>query len=395
MTPLLSRIYFNAVYGALGGLLGWLLFGVFGEKAATHDPVFLPAEVRVKDLADGTQKTFTLVGPGQENSQTDKILTTSLIGQALLGKKAGDVAEIKEPAGTLRYEIVSTYFLTKEHVNWIIGGILIGGLIGYFVVSVEAIRDRSLVRFARLASYGLVLGLIGGGVGMLIAENVLDVLKSVLGESLIVKVLGRGIAWSLLGVAIGASEGIAARSLGKFSYGTLGGAIGGFVGGCLFMIVYQISLESSSGTGTSADFFNALGLVIMGACIGSLSALVQAMFQPDCVKVLRGWQEGREYPLDKLANLLGRDEHADIALFRDMKVEKKHAFIRRVDARYMLVNNGAPAECTLVNDVPVREAQSRDLQDGDKIQLGNILLRFQLRAASNRAMGRRKAGAQR
>ena len=28
-------------------------------------------------------------------------------------------------------------------------------------------------------------------------------------------------------------------------------------------------------------------------------------------------------------NLLGRDEHADIALFRDMKVEKKHAFIQR------------------------------------------------------------------
>ena len=26
---LLTRIYFNAVFGALGGLLGWLLFGVF------------------------------------------------------------------------------------------------------------------------------------------------------------------------------------------------------------------------------------------------------------------------------------------------------------------------------------------------------------------------------
>src|SRR5262249_46211852 len=29
---LLVRIYYNAVFGALGGLLGWLLFGVFGEK---------------------------------------------------------------------------------------------------------------------------------------------------------------------------------------------------------------------------------------------------------------------------------------------------------------------------------------------------------------------------
>ena len=31
---LLVRIYFNAVFGALGGLLGWLLFGVFGQKSA-------------------------------------------------------------------------------------------------------------------------------------------------------------------------------------------------------------------------------------------------------------------------------------------------------------------------------------------------------------------------
>ncbi len=29
---LLSKIYFNAVFGALGGLLGWMLFGVLGER---------------------------------------------------------------------------------------------------------------------------------------------------------------------------------------------------------------------------------------------------------------------------------------------------------------------------------------------------------------------------
>src|SRR5437868_401906 len=29
---LLSRIYFNAVFGGLGGLLGWLLLGVFCDK---------------------------------------------------------------------------------------------------------------------------------------------------------------------------------------------------------------------------------------------------------------------------------------------------------------------------------------------------------------------------
>jgi len=336
---LLSRIYFNAVYGALGGLLGWLLFGVFGEK-----------------LVGGQLPAADADGSGLP-------LEREFLYQRILGLA-----------------------LNREQANWVLGGFLIGGMIGFFVVSVEAIRDQSLMRFARLATYGFILGAIGGAIGIVFAEYIHYLAVRIAGSSFVVEILARGLAWSLLGVAIGMSEGIAARSLGKFSYGTLGGAIGGFVGGCLFMIFYEITLRS----GSTTYLGNALGLVIMGACIGSLSALVQAVFQPACVKVLRGWQEGREYPLDKALSLLGRDEHADIALFRDMKVEKKHAFIKRDQAHYVLVNNGAPAEFTLVNDLPV--AQTKELQEGDRIQLGNVLLRFHMRSAANRNRERRRAG---
>jgi hypothetical protein len=309
---LLSRIYFNAVYGALGGLLGWMLFGVFGEK-----------------------------NPG------------------------GDV----------------------ETLNHLLGGALIGGAIGYFVVGVEALRDQSAVRFARLASYGLLLGATGGALGMVIGEKVNYFLVWLFGGDFVVlTMLARGLGWSLLGVAIGASEGIAARSLGKFSYGTAGGLLGGLVGGVLYELFDSLA-RAELGTNS---FWSAMGLVILGACIGMLSALVQGVFQPASVRVLRGWQEGREYGLDKPASLLGRDEHADIALFRDMRVEKKHAYIKRVGNRYVLVNNGSPPEYTLVNDVPV--ADTRDLHDDDRIQLGNVLLRFQLRAATNRARGQRSGG---
>jgi predicted component of type VI protein secretion system len=106
---------------------------------------------------------------------------------------------------------------------------------------------------------------------------------------------------------------------------------------------------------------------------------VRAVFQPASVKVLRGWQEGREYPLDKADNMLGRDEHADIALFRDMKVEKRHAIIQREGNRFLLLNNDSPPECTRVNGAAVRD--SCDLHDGDRIELGNVILRFQVRAA--------------
>jgi MFS family permease len=311
---LLVRIYFNGVFGALGGLLGWMLFGVFGDK-----------------------------------SRSD-------LGQ------------------------------------WVLGGALIGGSIGYFVVSVEAIRDLSLARFSRLASYGVALGALGGAAGMCVGEWVnMGVIKMIGAPKdggsaghLIGFVLGRGLGWMFLGVAIGVSEGIAARSLGKLSYGTLGGAIGGFVGGALFGIFYYLLVirGERSEHGPLSYFWAALGLVILGACIGSLSALVQGVLQPASVKVMRGWQEGREYPLLKADTLLGREEHADIALFRDMKVEKRHAFIKRQGNRFLLVNNRAPAQQTRVNDEQV--PQTRELRDGDRIQLGNIILRFQMREAQNR-----------
>jgi len=319
---LVSRLYYNAVFGALGGLLGWMLFGVFGERNPSSERAFL--------------------------------------------------------------------LLSYENLNLLAGGAIIGGIIGYFIVSVEAIRDLALVRFARLASYGALLGAFGGAAGMFVGDKVNYVLVGMFARdtestTLPITLIARGLGWSLLGAAIGISEGIAARSLGKFSYGTIGGAIGGFVGGMLFEM---FSAEARRGTGTGTDYVSAaLGLVILGACIGLLSALVQAAFQPANVRVLRGWQEGREYPLEKPATLLGREEHADIALFRDMKVEKRHAIIRRVQDRYLLVNNGAPPEHTRVNDQSI--AQQCELSDGDRIQLGNVLLRFQLRAARNRVRAKK------
>jgi transcription elongation factor GreA len=61
-------------------------------------------------LASGDEEDFELVGPGEEDYANNKILTTSPIGQGLLGKKQGEVAEIAVPMGTLRFEIVNISF---------------------------------------------------------------------------------------------------------------------------------------------------------------------------------------------------------------------------------------------------------------------------------------------
>lgn len=74
------------------------------------DSVVFGSRVRVKDLNLGDEEEFELVGPGDEDYSINKILITSPMGQGLLGKKPGDIAEIKAPMGTLRFEVLAIAF---------------------------------------------------------------------------------------------------------------------------------------------------------------------------------------------------------------------------------------------------------------------------------------------
>jgi transcription elongation factor GreA len=71
------------------------------------DEVGFGAIVTVKDLDFDDEEDFTLVGAGEEDYDTGKILISSPIGQGLLGRKVGEVAEIEAPKGTIRFEVVS------------------------------------------------------------------------------------------------------------------------------------------------------------------------------------------------------------------------------------------------------------------------------------------------
>jgi transcription elongation factor GreA len=70
------------------------------------DEVAFGATVRVKDLNFDDEEEFTLVGAGEEDYDTGKILITSPLAQGLVGKKIGDRVEIVVPQGTLKFEIL-------------------------------------------------------------------------------------------------------------------------------------------------------------------------------------------------------------------------------------------------------------------------------------------------
>jgi transcription elongation factor GreA len=72
------------------------------------DTVGLLSKVEIVNMANNARMTYTLVSPHEANIQERKISVKSPIGQALLGKKAGDVVEVHVPAGTQQLRIEKT-----------------------------------------------------------------------------------------------------------------------------------------------------------------------------------------------------------------------------------------------------------------------------------------------
>src|SRR4029079_3301832 len=79
---------------------------IVAQRTLPKDTVVFGTRVRIKDLANGEEEDYELVGPGDEDYDNNRILTTSPRGQGLLGKKVGEIAELKVPRGVLKSQIV-------------------------------------------------------------------------------------------------------------------------------------------------------------------------------------------------------------------------------------------------------------------------------------------------
>ena len=74
------------------------------------DCVVFGATVKLLGLADKEEEEYTLVGEGENDPFSGKILTTSPMGQALLTKKVGDKVEVATPKGTLKFQVLGISF---------------------------------------------------------------------------------------------------------------------------------------------------------------------------------------------------------------------------------------------------------------------------------------------
>lgn len=71
------------------------------------DVVQILSKVEMKNTKTGATMTYTLVSESEANLKEGKISVQTPIAQGLLGKKVGDVAQIRIPQGTIELEIVN------------------------------------------------------------------------------------------------------------------------------------------------------------------------------------------------------------------------------------------------------------------------------------------------
>ena len=77
------------------------------ELDTPKDAVTLGSIVRVRDLEDGYEDTFEIVGSQEANPREGRISDDSPVGRGLHGHRAGEIVTIQAPAGELKFKILS------------------------------------------------------------------------------------------------------------------------------------------------------------------------------------------------------------------------------------------------------------------------------------------------
>ena len=78
---------------------------VLDTSRLDSNTVGLLSEVKITNMTNKLQMTYTIVSPHEANLQEKKISIKSPIAQALIGKRVGDVVEVHVPVGVQKFRI--------------------------------------------------------------------------------------------------------------------------------------------------------------------------------------------------------------------------------------------------------------------------------------------------
>jgi len=77
------------------------------ENRISTDSIQILNKVTIRNTKNNQKMVYTLVSESEANLKEGKIAVNTPIGKGLLGKKVGDIAEIKVPSGLMTFEIIN------------------------------------------------------------------------------------------------------------------------------------------------------------------------------------------------------------------------------------------------------------------------------------------------
>ncbi|AGC46687.1 hypothetical protein MYSTI_05408 [Myxococcus stipitatus DSM 14675] len=259
---------------------------------------------------------------------------------------------------------------------------IIAAFVGLFIGAADGLMSRAFHRAALCGLVGMGMGAVLGlmltlpgelayGLGRMLVAGLGD--EGVTGMNtaqLLVQMSVRGVAWALIGAAMGLGQGVALRSSKMLVNGLIGGMAGALIGGLLFDPINL--LFDSDG---EAWLSRGVGFGVIGVVTGLMIGLVELAAREAWIKMLTGPLAGKEFVLFKSPTTVGSSPKSDVYLFKDSDVEPSHALIHALGEGYELEDKKS-ASGTYVNGRRVSRVR---LASGDQVRVGKTVFMLQMK----------------
>ncbi|MEX2316812.1 MAG: FHA domain-containing protein [Pirellulales bacterium] len=267
---------------------------------------------------------------------------------------------------------------------------VVAASVGLFLGAAEGIICRNLLRALKCGMVGLGIGFVGGLIALIPTGIVFTLMTALAfslwdnpqpgamptGLALLVLMMGRAAAWSIISIPAGMGQGIALGEKKVVVNGVVGAVLGGLIGGLLFDPI-SLLLVTADG---QAVYSRGVGFAAIGCFVGLFVGLVEGWTKTAWLMMRKGPLAGKQFILFKDTTVLGSSPKADIYLFKDDAIEPRHAIIVNRGGRFEIEDCKTP-DGTYVNGIPIH---SHVLADGDQVVLGKTVLEFSVTEASGK-----------
>ncbi len=262
---------------------------------------------------------------------------------------------------------------------------VMAALIGLFIGAIDGVICRAYARAALSGLIGMGVGFLGGFILSIFGNLIYSPLNHIANAHMqphegthaiftvfgfFIQIMGRTLAWGLVGVSMGLGQGIALRSKRLLLFGILGGVVGGLLGGLLFD---PIDLLFSGANKPSAALSRLIGFMVIGASVGATIGMVELMARDAWLRMEQGPLAGKEFLVFKDVMKVGASPSSDIYLFNDPQIQGHHATLRMVGEN-LEIESAQVHKRVLLNDRPITKAR---LRHGDRIAMGRTTFIYQ------------------